>query len=236
MTRFTTNIKKINKTKGKKFDISIAILSAGCGKKIKSYEPRSLLKINGDSLINHQIKTLNKIFDSPEIITVVGCHANKVIKKINKKTRIVENQLYSENNSSESMRLALNNTLNENFMFLHGDLFFNENCLKVDYSNSFIVVDNNNNIREDEVGVTTSNEKVSILSYGLATKWAQIAYFTKKEYSILKSLFIKYDEKDKKKLSFEIINSVIEMGGSFNCYEPKNMKITEIDRIRDIKS
>lgn len=235
MTRFTTDIKKVNKSKKSKFDISVAILTAGCGKKIKSYEPRSLLKINGDSLINHQIKTLNQVFDSPEIITVIGCHANKIIKKVNKKTRIVENQLYSENNSSESMRLALNNTLNENFMFLHGDLLFNKNCLKVDYDHSFVIIDNKENIKNEEVGATVTNGELSILSYGLSTKWAQIAFFTNREYELLKSLFLKYEEKDKKKLSFEVINSIVEMGGSFRCYEPKNMKIKEIDRIGDIR-
>jgi len=235
MTRFTTDIKKSNKSKESKFDISIAILSAGCGKRIKSYEPRSLLKINGDTLINHQIKTLNQVFECPEIITVVGCHANKVIKKINKKTRIIENQLYAESNSSESIRLALNNTLSENFMFLHGDLLFNKNCLKVSYDHSFIIIDNKENIKENEVGVTTIDEELSVLSYGLSTKWAQIAYFTNKEYQLLQSLFCKHEEKDKKKLSFEILNSVVEMGGSFKCYEPRNMKIKEIDRIGDIK-
>jgi hypothetical protein len=77
--------------------------------------------------------------------------------------------------------------------------------------------------------------RLSILSYGLPTKWGQMAFFTGKEYKILTSLFNKYEDKDKKRLSFEIINEVIQLGGSFQCYEPKNKNLLEIDRIKDIQ-
>ena len=106
MSRFVT---KIQKSKIADSSISVAILAAGCGSKIKSYEPRSLLKINSKSLIEHQLSTINNYFKDVEIITVVGCHANKVIKKIKNSTRVVENQIYNETNSSESLRLAFNN-------------------------------------------------------------------------------------------------------------------------------
>ena len=35
-------------------------------------------------------------------------------------------------------------------------------------------------------------------------------------------------------LSFEILNKMISMGAIFKCYEPKNMSILEIDRIKDL--
>jgi hypothetical protein len=73
------------------------------------------------------------------------------------------------------------------------------------------------------------------MSYGLSTKWAQIAYFTAREHRILKSIFHKYEKQDKKKLSFEVINMVVAAGGKFECYEPKKMSIIEIDRIKDIQ-
>ena len=232
MSRFVT---KIQKSKIADSSASVAILAAGCGSKIKSYEPRSLLKINSKSLIEHQLSTINNYFKDVEIITVVGCHANKVIKKIKNSTRVVENQIYNETNSSESLRLAFNNASCKNFMFVHGDILFNESCINVDYSQSFVIIDTEDYIKDQEIGLTMIGGRLSILSYGLPTKWGQMAFFTGKEYKILTSLFNKYEDKDKKRLSFEIINEVIQLGGSFQCYEPKNKNLLEIDRIKDIQ-
>ena len=63
MTRFITNIKKKTiKSNEQEDGISVAILAAGCGSKIKSYEPRSLLKVKDKILINHQIDTIKNTF------------------------------------------------------------------------------------------------------------------------------------------------------------------------------
>ena len=236
MKRHTVNIKKHKEKKdSQNSEISVAILSAGLGKKIKSYEPRSLIKINKKFLLEHQIATINKHFNNPEIITVVGCYSNKIIKKFRGQTKFVENQIYNETNSSESLRLAFNNTNCESFMFIHGDILFNLETLKLDYSKSFVIKDANNQLKETEVGLTTVNNNLSIMSYGLGERWAQSAYFTGKEYNILKNIFNKFEDKDKKKLSFEIINEVVSMGGCFACHSPSKMNILEIDRIKDIR-
>jgi choline kinase len=234
MSRFQTNIKKVDASTSS-IDLSIAILAAGNGNKIKSYEPRSLLKINGVTILDGQLQTIANIFKDVEVISVVGCHANKIIKKFKTKTRIVENQLFDETNSAESLRLAFNNSGRSNFMFVHGDVVFNTNALNVSYTNSFLIIDSKQNIKDHEIGVTMLDGKASILSYGVPIKWGQIAFFTGKEYKILGSILHKFSPQDKKKLSFELINQIIEMGGEFNCYEPSNMKLLEIDRIKDIE-
>jgi choline kinase len=236
MARFTTKITKDTNRKSRDSkQVTVAILSAGAGSRIKSYEPRGLLKIGTSCLVEHQLKVIQQNFDEPEIINVVGCHANKVIKKIKGKARIVENQFHAETNSSESLRLAFNNTPNGNILFMHGDLYFNEHTLNVNYDKSFVILDTRGQIKDGEVGATVCDNKLSILSYGLPTKWAQIAYFTAKEYKILRNIFNKYENQDKKKLSFELVNMVIENGGKFKCYEPEKMSIVEIDRIKDIR-
>lgn len=236
MTRFVTSITKKKDSTFIQEDVAIAILSAGSGSRIRSYEPRSLLKIGNSCLIDHQINTIQQCFDNPEIISVVGCHARKVIKKTKGKIRIVENQLHTTSNSSESLRLAFNNTIKKNILFMHGDLYFNEDTLKnLDYSKSFLIVDTNSQIKDNEVGVTVFENNATILSYGLPIKWGQIAFITGREYKILKNIFNKYEDQDKKKLSFEIINMIINMGGKFLCHEPEKMSIVEIDRIKDIK-
>tara|TARA_Y100000385_G_C12714530_1_gene476024 strand:+ start:53 stop:607 length:555 start_codon:yes stop_codon:yes gene_type:complete len=179
-------------------------------------------------------------FHEPEVISVLGYDVKRIIKKSEHNLRVVENQLYDETNSSESLRLAVNNCENESFMFMHGDLLFNQETLINSYKKSFILVDNNGLFKDSEVGVTTTTESngksnASIMSYGLNCKWGQMAYFTGAEFKMLKSVVSKMQQKDKKMLSFEIINKVIQMGGVFECLEPENMVIIEIDRIKDIK-
>ena len=236
MSRFVRSITQVQACNNKQ-DIAVAILSAGVCARIKSYEPRSMIRIGSKTLIEHQISTIQQCFESPEIITVVGCGAEKIIKKVRGSTRIVENQIYKETNTSESIRLAFNNTIKNNFLFIHGDLYFNQETLSnLDYSKSFILIDENNQFSEKEVGVTSNKDIATILSYGLPVKWAQIAYVTGREVDILKKIFHKFDEISKKNLSFEVINKMISMGASFHCYKPKKMSIIEIDCIKDLKN
>lgn len=239
MSRFTTNITKIRvnpKSKKKTDNISIIMLCAGVGLRIKSYEPRSMLKIHNKTLLEHQLEILTSVFDTPEIICVIGYDAQKIIKK-NYEVRIVENQLHETTNAAESLRLAFNNTLNDNILFLHGDLLFNKETFNVKYDKSFILVDSLKRFDSREVGVTISSENnnASIFSYGLNTKWCQIAYLTGKETKIARNLFQKFELPHKKMLCFELLNDMINIGASFECYEPLNMSITEIDRIKDIE-
>tara|TARA_R110000824_G_scaffold808_5_gene4972 strand:+ start:4930 stop:5637 length:708 start_codon:yes stop_codon:yes gene_type:complete len=235
VTRFVTKITKDTRRYIEQ-DIAIAILSAGAGSRIKSYEPRSLLRIGDKSLIEHQISVIRECFEEPDIMSVVGYDCERVIKKINNSTRIVENQLHDQSNTSESIRLAFHNTAKKNFLFFHGDLYFNKETLQnLDYKKSFIIIDTSGQMADKEVGVTVSENKASILSYGLPVKWAQIVYVTGREYRILKNIFQKYTLPDKKLLSFEIVNRMIAMGAQFNCYEPEKMSIVEIDRIKDLR-
>lgn len=236
MPRFTT---KITSSKKKSLnnleDTTIAILSAGVGSRIKSYEPRSLIKIGNKTLLEHQISTISQCFDFPEIITVVGYKADKITKKMRGDVRIVENQIHDTTNTSESMRLAFNNSMKNNFLFMHGDLYFNPQTLKnIDYGKSFVIVDSKNMMDGKEVGLTIANGNATIFSYGLKTKWCQIAYITGREIKILKNIFNKFDTTQKKMLSFEVLNKMISMGAIFKCYEPSGMSITEIDRIKDL--
>jgi len=60
-----------------------------------------------------------------------------------------------------------------------------------------------------------------------------MAFFTGKELDLLRSLFNRFSETNKKMLSFELINLIISSGGKFKCIEPKSMKILEIDSIKD---
>lgn len=237
MARFTRQITTSIKSENNKNDTAIIILSAGVGNRIKSNEPRSLIKIGNKTLIEHQIDSIECSIENSEIIGVFGYAIEKIIKKIGQQIRIVENQIYQQTNGSESLRLAVNNTTKNNILFFHGDLYFNKETLEnANFKKSFLVVDSTGMMKSKEIGVTIQKKKATILSYGLPTKWCQIAFITGKELRIMKNIFSKFHGSQKKLLSFEIINKMISMGANFECHEPKDMKITEIDCIKDLKN
>ena len=151
MTRFTKKITS-SPANTSHTDMAIVILSAGIGNRIKSYEPRSLLKLGNQTLIDHQISVINNSFHFPEIIGVFGYLVDKIAKKIRGKIRIIENQIYENTNTSESLRLAFNSTTKDSLLFFHGDLYFKIDTLDgLDYSNSFLVVDNKQHMHDKEV-------------------------------------------------------------------------------------
>jgi len=235
--RFTRQITASISAENNKNDMTVIILSAGVGSRIKSNEPRSLIKIGSKSLIEHQIDIINSNINNQEIVGVFGYNIEKIIKKISGKLRVVENQIYHETNNSESLRLAVNNTNKRNILFFHGDLYFNEKVFSnLNYKKSFLLVDNKDMMKPKEIGVTIQNNKATVLSYGLPTKWCQIAFVTGKELKMLRSILQKLHGSQKKLLSFEIINKMISMGANFECYEPKDMSIIEIDCIKDLKN
>lgn len=228
MSRFTRKIKQKNSE-----PIEIIILSAGIGARIKSYEPRSLIRIKKtESLLEHQISLFNENINKCSITTVVGYSANKVIRKVQGKTKIVENQLYESSNNSESLRLALNNSSYDRIMFIHGDLYFDDSIFKyMNFNESFVL--SSQLFAEKEVGLMNVNGYATIFSYSLPVKWAQIAFLKDKELDLLRKIYLK-DEDFKYNLTFEMLNKVIDSGGNFKVIDMQNSYIKEIDNIKDI--
>jgi len=231
MSRFIHKIKGVPKSS------PIAILSAGVGSRIKSHEPRALLKVGETSLLEYQISLINQTFSNPEIIVGVGYEPWKIMKRVGQSVKFVENQLYETSGSFETLRLIVNNTKDDNIIFFHGDLYFKQEFFRnLDYSRSFVVCDNQGNMSDKEVGVTESRERATIFSYGLNNKWCQIAFLKGKEMSMLRQICQKPSQEMKSLLTFEILNAIINKGGVFNIhYAPQN-SILEIDSMKDLNN
>lgn len=232
MSRFTKKIKD-------KFShpVQVIILNAGIGSRTKSYEPRCLLKYNNKTILDNQIEVILDKFPKSEISIVCGYELNKIVKKVDKRARILENQIYDSTNSGESLKLGINNSILDNLMFLHGDLVISLGIFKdINLDKSFILTDSSNKFDEKEVGVTIVNGLASVLSYNLPVKWCQIAYITGSEMNIIRKLLLRQDFNTKFLLTFEIINKIIELGGSFQCYDIGDNFIKEIDNLKDINN
>lgn len=208
------------------------ILAAGLSARMKTYEPRCLIKINDKAIIDYQIYAISQFFTSN--ITIVGGYkANKIIKKFaDQKISVVNNKNFLTSNTVEAVKQALKCPC-KSLLITHGDLVFNKETLDVPKNKSFLIIDNKQQMSGKEIGVVADKNIATNLSYGLKQKWCQIVYLTGKELEIFQYLLIENVEKF---FIFEIINKIINNGGIFQCYEPKNMMILEIDCVKDLKN
>lgn len=216
------------KSEKHKQQMSVVILAANMGYRIKSYGPKCLLENkNGIPLLILQINTIKATYPESEIIVTVGFEADKVLKKIPPDIRIIENQLYKDTNTVEEVRLSLNSILSSSVLFIQDDIMFNTNVLKkITKHGSAIIIDNGNNISSENVGVTVVNNKATIFSYGLPTKWGQIVYLN--DYDLIAFKNICADRSKAKLYLHEALNLLLKSEHVLHCIEPKDMKISKI--------
>jgi choline kinase len=232
--RFTTFAKKIGNPLTDKNLLSVIIPAAGMGHRMKSYGPKCLLHADKKyTIVERIIYNVYKVYPDSDIITVVGFDADKVIKILPRDIRIVENQFYEDTNVVESLRLALNNAAYDNVLIIYGDLIFNpETILDLTGSESRAIIDTKGRFKNEEIGVTIVDGKITNFAYGLNAKWAQIIYLTGQELEFFKELC--FDRKRCKMYPFELLNMVINRGGSIGVVEPDGMEIKEVDSLRDL--
>lgn len=226
--------RNIHKIKLDSQKVSIILLAAGPGNRMKSLGVRSLIKIpNGNTIIEHQLKTINSVFNNNEVILVTGYDSDKVMDKTPNNIIKIENENYENTNISRSIAIGLRACTTEFVYIIYGDLLFNEQSLNIPFDRSSLLIDSSGLMDNSQIGCNIDNNNIELLLYGLNNKWAQITFFTNKELRLLKSIV--WNRNNDKKFGFEIINDVIDAGGKFNAIINNNAKIFDIDSGKDLE-
>lgn len=214
--------------------LNIIIPAAGMGRRMKSYGPKALIKIGSSTVINNQISILKTYFPDAHITLVCGFKANTVMDETPNYILKVENENYQNTNVARSIGMGLRVLSNSSkVVIIYGDLVFNAETIKsISVDRSSIII-TNQSMGEGEVGCVVDGEELRNLMYDLPIKWGQISVFVGKELQILKQLC--WDEKNKTKFGFEVINEIIQQGGRFKCIKNDNIKIIDIDNSKDIQ-
>tara|TARA_R110002020_G_scaffold55309_2_gene153603 strand:+ start:25307 stop:26023 length:717 start_codon:yes stop_codon:yes gene_type:complete len=231
MNKHTRIIRKDYKTDK---EICIVIPSAGVGRRMKSYGPKSLIKLHhNQTILQGQLNSIENTFSNYRVILVCGFQADKLMSESPKNIIKIENEFFDTTNVIRSIAMGLRAVDSENVMILYGDLVFNEAALQeLDYSFSCTSI-SKDTMGEGEVGcVVNDSGYLEHMMYDLPLKWNQMIYLEGKELEYFKDLA--YNKKNKKLFGFEIINKVIEKGGKIKCIQNDKIKVIDIDTSKDI--
>lgn len=218
--------------------LSVILLSTGTGKRMKSYGPKSLLEINnGVTILDSQLRSIWIAFPNADVIVITGFQYEKFIpfKKMYP-VRLVNNPLYDETNMVYSISLGLQTIIGDRILIIQEGIVFNHHTIhNIDNDLSQIVVDVNEEMPDDSVGLVHNNNKVTNLSFGLDVKWSQIVYLTGYELQLLDT--IAYDAMSSRHLFlYEAINRIINRNGKFITRSNPLQTVKEIDTAKDIEA
>jgi len=215
-------------------NITIIILAANIGYGMKSYGPKSLLNINQhETLLEYQLNLLQTSFPNSDIIVVVGFLADRLIKRCPPGIRIVENQLFETTSEVEQTRLALNCTLTDKVLIIKDNIVFNEETLYcIIKEQGCLIYDSKNQIDTFNIGLTVVGNYATTFAYEIENKWCHIAYLTKKEIQILRTICNKRERA--KMYLHEALNLLLQRIGKIHAIEPVNMEIVKIDTSRHL--
>ncbi len=215
--------------------LSIIIPAAGMGRRMKSYGPKALIQLNQETVIGRQLRLLKQAFPGGSTVVVTGFESEQVRRALPKNVRVVVNHDYEYSNVSQSILLGLAECPPGPVLVVYGDLVFDLAtiaCMHTPGLESAVLVDPRLGTRCDEVGLTICDGMVANFSFGLPDKWGHVLLLDQKEQQLF--VDIANQAHRKKQYAFEILNEVIDRGGSFLAVRPARIRLAEIDSSKDL--
>lgn len=188
-----------------------------------------LIEIDHKTVIDHQIQTIKKFDPSADICFVLGFEYEKIQKYIldkNYNVRTVINHNFKTTSQVDSLRIGVNSSLNAATYVIHGDMLFNKEALKTCHSvTESGVLSQTNNCRS-KIGIQSVEGRLLNLAYGLPETWAQISFFTEKDFAKVRQIINSFK---KNKLTYEFLN-ILNKDLNFRVFCSKNSSTREITK------
>jgi len=137
-------------------DISVVILAAGFGLRLKNNKPKALVVVDGDkTILDYQLEKLSKYISMDSISVVIGYKKELVMERHSELT-FIYNERYSTTNTAKSLLKALKKVKRGDVLWLNGDVVFDEKVIpkiitKSISSNKSCVLVDNKRCGEEEV-------------------------------------------------------------------------------------
>ena len=223
--------------------LAVIIPAAGAGTRMKSYGPKCLISVNGETLLARQVRMIKKTFaqhpdfDEVEITVVLGYRESYISRKVPSGVGIAVSEDFENTNVAHSIHEGMKANQADATLIVMGDLFFSATALRpfLRMSESSVLVDTFSNFKKDEVGITTHGEAVQHFCYGIHDKkWGQIAFLTGLEQHLF--FEISKSPSSSRMFAFEVLNVVLkDERASLLALEPKKLVMAEFDTPKDLK-
>ena len=220
------------------------ILAAGLGSRIlpiTSLIPKCLIKVNGETIIERQVRSLleNNI---DEIIVVVGYLQHKIRRVLRDTVTYIENPIFRDSNSSYSLWLA-KESVKEGFVYLNCDLIFDKRIAKKllgSKSENAMMIDKRVNGKSDMFKAELNGNRIIRLDKKLAPNEcdAEVPGPAKFSREGARRVFMKLDEHiangDKSQWCYTIFSEIAE-GIDLVGIDVERLPWVEVDSLEDLE-
>ncbi len=228
------HVASIKKSVNKKQKISLIVLSSDISNRMKSYGPKSLIKIDDKTILEHQIEIVAECFPTFETILICGFEADKLMNNAPSGVVKVENERYETTNNIKNIGMALRACTSDRALIVHGDIIFNKETISEnDFDNSFLTIEKDEQI-QDSIGCNIIDGYIEHMMYQLPNRWTNIAYLTGKELKYMKQ--IAWNREKENLFTFEAINDIINKGGKFLASSPVGMETVEVNCLKNLNA
>lgn len=223
----------------KKDTLSVVILAAKMGHRMKSRGPKCLFNLRDDlTILDTQLQSVWSKYPNADVIIVADFQYEKIRDYVQYRypARVVINPHHEQRGMMHGVSIGVQATASQNLLIMYGDLVVAPDALNLLGKASAIqnTKFNQNQRPDDEIGVAIGdNLNITNLAYGLPYKWCQMAYFTGKEFELLRDLA--FSNKTTNWMLHEGLNAIINDGGNFISYAVPNTAIVDVDSVEDLE-
>ena len=150
----------------------VCIVGGGTGHREQGKGPKILRSHNGESILEHQVKTILGAFPEAHISVTTGFQSDRILKN-RPRIGVIENQLFEDTGPLEEMRLFLNTVFPSRLLIIDGAIYFNHLAIKITDYSSVLEYDNSD---DKDISIQSSGDNLEWLCFGRDKKWAGIAY------------------------------------------------------------
>jgi choline kinase len=221
----------------KKDELTVIILAAKMGRRMKSRGPKSLFGLTDSlTIIDTQLQAVWGQYPNADIIVVTDFEHEKIRDYVRGRypARIVLNPEHEQHGMMYGVGVGLQASASRKVLVMYGDLALCPGAFNLLGNASAIhITDHESNIDVEVGAVTDGASNVTNLAYGLPHKWCQMAYFTGKEFDMLEELA--FSSSASTWMFHEGINNIILNGGEFISYGISQDNIIDVDSPSDLE-
>jgi len=217
--------------------MKIIILAAGFGKRLGKNIPKALVElINGNTILDYQLKNIQKITELENVVIVTGYKQELIKERYLSITQVI-NEEYPTTNTAKSLLNGIR-MINEDIIFMNGDVIFHPDILKIMISNNHTnkIAVNNFNVGDEEIKYDLDHDNnIKNLSKTVSDPLGEavgINYIKKEFIDSFKNNLVKCDKQDYFEKAIEIS---ISQGIIFKPMNIESLFCCEVDFKEDLE-